>query len=407
MGNQNSILLNSDNTTLLSKLDEIASDFITTTHFNDLQNAFDEKYCNKLIVLTEKVLSNKFNLMDIANIHNRIENGIKTDNLQEKIGHINKNNLHNIQNTNTNKNKKILCKQIASFYMRIFMFYDAILKTINPVYIYKDYHSNLNIISFLNRHNIPLKHQEDAKLFSYSICMKRLHRFVIDFVDVVEDNKGPQYFKVGIKCDTKLNTNTNTNINTYNLSNEPGIPELKQLYYDEFNYKTNKYDKMSEKSENLYNEHVKQFYTVFTGNKDIPEDIHSFSDIPIVDYCKRKQHQRLQINVSKENELVESYANELITLIQETKEYEEKLMELLNIIFIKVNGKITISSDVTRIKLEEIIHNTKSLISNMYSNCENQFHKILSIFQVLVLKQYQKNEDSRREFLLNEKNRLY
>jgi hypothetical protein len=389
MGNQNSTFTESDTKSLLDSLDEIASDFITTTHFNDLQNAFDDKYCDKLIVLTEKVLSNKFNLMDLTTINNRIENG--------KIGYLNKNNISSIQNTNNNQpEKKQLCRQIASFYMRIFMFYDAILKTINPVYIYKDYHATLNMVSFLNRDSIPTKYKEDAKLFSYSICMKRLHRFVIDFMDIVKDNKNAiQYFKVGVKCDTKLNSNSNSK--QISLVNEPGIPELKQLYYDIFDVETNEYHKMSEKSETLYKEHISQFYTAFTGKPTIPDDIQFFSDISVSDYCKILPE--TSVTVDKENPTFQSFASELIVLIQQTKSYEQELLTLLNNMFVKIDNKIMISPDINRVKAEEIIHITKSVVTKMYTSCELQFHKILSIFQVLVMEQFQKNEGSRKQHL--------
>lgn len=401
MGNQNSTSIHSDKETLLDSLDEIASDFITTTHFNDLKNAFDDKYCDKLIVLTEKVLSNKFNLMDLTMIHDRIENG-KTDYIHGKIGYMDKTNLSSIQKTTNGKlEKKQLCQQIASFYMRMFMFYDAILKTINPVYVYKDYHANLNMVSFLNRDNIPTKYKDDAKLFSYSICMKRLHRFVIDFTDIVEDNKnGPQYFQVGVKCDNTLNSTSKI----HTLTNEPGIPELKQLYYDIYDLETNEYYKMSHQSEGLYKEHLSQFYTAFTGNSNIPNDIQFFSDIPVTDYCKLLP--KKTITVDKENVSFQSFAAELIVLIQQTKLHEEELLTLLNTMFVKTDNKIMIAPDINRIKSEEVIHITKSVISNMYTSCELQFHKILSIFQVLVMEQYQKNEGSRNNYLISTKMNL-
>ena len=138
MGNQNSTTSNTNRHTLIDEIDNIAIDFISTTHFSDLKNAFDDKYCDKLILLTEKVLSNKFNLLDLTDIHNRIENG-KSENSKGKIGYIDKDDISTIENSIDKKEKKMLCRDIASFYIRIFMFYDAILKTINPKYIYSSY----------------------------------------------------------------------------------------------------------------------------------------------------------------------------------------------------------------------------------------------------------------------------
>ena len=67
------------------------------------------------------------------------------------------------------------------------------------------------------------------------------------------------------------------------LQDEPGIPELKQLYYDVFDYNTAKFTSMSKKSEEEYNKDLATFYKAFTGKANLPGSIKSFSDIKLRD----------------------------------------------------------------------------------------------------------------------------
>ena len=228
MGTVNSKKENTES--LFTLLDDIASEYILTTPFNDLTEAFDDAHCNKLIVTTSKVLSNKFNIREIGHLNKRLTNGNTDRHHENKVGFVFKNTLNNID---SNENKSKLCRRIAAFYMRIFMLYDAILKTINPVFIYKDEHTGIQTItSFLKKHTMSNTNKQNAKLFSYSICMKRLHRFYIDFHNTIQDNKN-RTFSIGIKCDKSVKT----------LDDEPGIPELKELYYDLFDENINMYSK--------------------------------------------------------------------------------------------------------------------------------------------------------------------
>ena len=54
------------------------------------------------------------------------------------------------------------------------------------------------------------------------------------------------------------------------LQDEPGIPELKQLYYDVFDYNLAKFTSMSKKSEEEYNKDLATFYQAFTGKQKLP-----------------------------------------------------------------------------------------------------------------------------------------
>ena len=70
---------------------------------------------------------------------------------------------------------------------------------------------------------------------------------------------------------------------------ELGIPELKSLYYDvEYDTASKSFRNMSDKSKQRYDSDIKQFYTQFTGNEDMPLEIKSFSNIKLRDYHKHQ-----------------------------------------------------------------------------------------------------------------------
>jgi hypothetical protein len=70
-------------------------------------------------------------------------------------------------------------------------------------------------------------------------------------------------------CNLNFDPRTRTD---RSLSQEPGIPELEKLYYDEYNYDQGGFVGMTEETrKNVYEKDVETFYRAFTGNKDIPK----------------------------------------------------------------------------------------------------------------------------------------
>lgn len=426
MGNQQS--KNGDSNTLkmnlLDTLDVIASDIILTSEFNHLKNAFDDEHCNKLIVMTTRVLKKKFNMKQLVDIDKRI---VKGNNMKKNNNDNDNNDTHVVYTTpdaiqdldTKNDTKKYkLCKRIAAFYCRIFMLYDAILKTINPVYIYRDY-TTLQIKPYLRKNEIPERYIDNAKLWSNSFCMKRLYRFIIEYNDYMNINKNDsgsgeknktkalkRLMNVGLKCSSDINEDTR-------LVDEQGIPELKSLYYDMFNFDTNMYDYMSQESRIQYNEDLSLFYKVFTG-KNKPDDIVHFKDIPLYDYCKTESdgHEKETTTTkiyetTSDHAQFSEYAKSLISYIQETKRYENKLMDILKIMFIKnEQGQYGIHPDLNIYILENIITQTRHLITNMYVSCESNFKKILGILNVIASERIYINELQKKNNLVMQKERL-
>ena len=73
MGNQPSNnKINDTSNSFGDIIDYIASNYIITMNFKNLQKMYNKDYCNKLIILTKDILKNNFNEIQISNINNRI-----------------------------------------------------------------------------------------------------------------------------------------------------------------------------------------------------------------------------------------------------------------------------------------------------------------------------------------------
>ena len=97
---------------------------------------------------------------------------------------------------------------------------------------------------------------------------------------------------------------------TRSLGQEPGIPELQQLYWDKYDYvKGNFVEGVMELRQAMpitdYQKDLKEFYTVFTGKKDFDQwnadGQKQFTDIPLTAYHNSElcegEDARLETNI--------------------------------------------------------------------------------------------------------------
>lgn len=93
------------------------------------------------------------------------------------------------------------------------------------------------------------------------------------------------------------NINLNSDNTLKSLNDEPGIPQLRELYNDDnYDYSTGKFTGMSESTSREFKQDLELFYNIFTGNKKMPEDIQDFSDIKLKDYSKSPACQNDSLN---------------------------------------------------------------------------------------------------------------
>ena len=137
MGNEFSKQTDSKKPTLLTELNFIATNYILTQNFTDMENLADAKYCDKLVILTSKIIASKLTNLEITYLAQKMLYG-KEVNVPEKDSVIllDKSNLDDLD-VNRRVKKRRMCIGIAKFYVQIAHLFAAIVKTINPVYTYK------------------------------------------------------------------------------------------------------------------------------------------------------------------------------------------------------------------------------------------------------------------------------
>lgn len=386
---------------LLKLIDTIASKYILTQNFKDLQNLHNPEYCNKLTILTSNILASRFNVEEIEYLNQRTQKGNTVNELNtEDLLYIHKDDLRKLD-IQTNLKKKRMCIGIAKFYIKIAHLFSAIVSTINPKYTYKDNSGNFVVADYSAKYN------KAFKLSKVNLCSKRIQSTVISQIKDNSNNLTDDFNVKSNLCSinkTSLNLEDGNNvINTRTLIDEPGIPELKQLYYDVYNYDSGKFVGMSESSKKAYKYDLQQFYKAFTGNKELPNNINSFSDIQLRDFhnnprCKGDNaiyNKSITGSISKK--LYKNYANQLKIMTINANKNRNKLLNILNQIFVyrvdpeTKNKEITLYPKLNYELLDKLVVESRNIIIKLYIDCENDYIKLIQLFEAVVENQVKKN----------------
>jgi hypothetical protein len=412
MGNILSNFIDDDDITDTSKLkpasvrqiiDYIATHYILTMDFNNLRKLHDIEYCDKLVILTSDIIERYFTDIQITYLAKNIKDG---DLLNSNDASVEKDNVIFFYKDNIPKldirdpiKKKRVCIGIAKFYIKIAHVFATILTTINPVYVYKDENGNTINADIYNRKKIP----KDAKVevLKLNICDNRINALKrgsnIDSSGEIDTDTDT------IKIHPKIcSTNLKKNIDSYelkDLEDEPGIPELMELYYDDnYDYKTGKFTDMKEKTRAVFNENLRHFYTVFTDGNVMPDNYTKFSDIKLRDYHNMKECKgsnpllKMKVKGSVSDDLFSKYAENIKQMVKKAKKNQELLLDVLNKLFVymtdpQTNKKvIRINPDLTEDILQEVIVETRAIIINLYLTCETDFVNGVKIYEAIVEK---------------------
>jgi hypothetical protein len=183
------------------------------------------------------------------------------------------------------------------------------------------------------------------------------------------------------------------------LADEPGIPELVELYYDDnYDYETGKFTGMTDKTKKIFESDLKIFYNVFTGNKTMTPEITKFSDIKLRDYhkmplcegsnAKFKQKYKGPAN----NKLFKDYAENLKDMISKANKNQNALLTIINQLFVYTidpqTGKkqIRVVPTLSEERLQELVVETRALIIKLYLTCEIDYVNSLKIYEAIIEK---------------------
>ena len=263
-----------ENMKIENVIDYTAAKFISTSSFTDMINLHKPEYCDKLVILTAKVIERHLNNMEITFLEQRTENGVPINKTADaNVVYLAKNQLDEIDVQNKFK-KQHMCNSIAKFYVKIAHLFACISMTINPRYTYTDETGKEITVPLSKKKNIPKNFQ--IKYSKFNLCSRR-----IDALMTRQNTENGIVIKVK-NCD--MNKKINTSIDGVEvpisstedkmLTDEPGIPELELLYYDDFDLDEGVYRGMTEETRNnVYLKDVEKFYASFTGEPFLPNDV--------------------------------------------------------------------------------------------------------------------------------------
>ena len=395
MGNQNSSANKDNNSDELKPksisqvLDYISTYYILTMDFKSLRKLYDKEYCDKMVILTSDIIQRYFTDMEITYLAQRIKNGVEINEVdKDKIIFFDKDDLSKLDIQNSIKKKRI-CLGIAKFYIKIAHIFAAIVTTINPTYVYKDTEGNTVRASLFEKGKIPVN--TPRAIYKLNICDNRINSLQ-NKQSLTPDSNGDIF--VGPKvCDMNIRDDGQDKT----LDDEPGIPELMELYYDDnYDYNSGKFTSMSEKTKKIFQEDLKIFYNVFTGNSDLPPGVIKFSDIKLRDYHKMPKCQgsdplfERKYKGSMKNKLFSNYADNLKKMIQTTNKNQEALLGIINQIFVytidpQTNKKqIRVNPVLTEERLQEIVVETRALIIKLYLTCEIDYVNGIKLYEAIV-----------------------
>ena len=324
-----------------------------------------------------------------------------------------------------------MCKGIAKFYIKIAHLFAAILKTVNPVYVY-----GTHKVGIMNKTRIPKGTQ--VSLEEINLCNRR-----INSLKSTNSPDGKITAKVN-NCNLNRKVTTKSigedildNINvpygqkmvmTKNLNDEIGIPELEKLYYDIYDFTKGKFLYMSPKSKAQYQKDLKLFYTTFTGKNDFNRwnrnKDKKFKDVPLIAYhntepCKDDNSAWKKTYVgTKKNRLFKQFAQNIKTMISNTKTSQFKMLEILDKVFVwsdikNTNKKIknrnvaleskvvTINPKLTNEKLNQLVDKARKMIVDSYITCEKDYQKALQIFEAIMGEKMLKKTIAKKQQLSN------
>jgi len=357
---------------VMNVLDQIASSYIFTPSFTDMLKLDKKEYCDELVILTSKAISNSFNKTQVNITNERIQRGIDDTEayVKENVIYFNKNNLDKF-NTKNDLTRVKICKSIAKFYVKCAHVYSAITKTVNPLYQYKDKYGKL--IYEPNKRKIPPGVDYSVVYFNY--CSRRLSSVYFN------NNKPIKLYDLYIKS-SKIEK----------LLHEFDIEHLEQLYYDIYNKDTNSYDIMSDDSKRQYEIDVNMLNRAMTGSKS--SSVKSFEDITFP--------KSTSINFDTFNDSIsinksdfEQYSIALTTMNDDINENQLRIIEHLNTLCLKYidntgEEQYKLHPDLTEDSLNNLIINVRTDIINFYLKCQTNFNNIKDVLFKIIVKKLEK-----------------
>lgn len=353
-------------------VDYIATHYILTLDFENLQKLYDKKYCDELVVLTSHILTNSFQSLELEALRNRVHAGAGGTVFFSTQSALNR------ANAPAGDEKHAICIEISKFYVRIAHVFSAILTSIQPQYQFRNAMGGLERVYIQEKDRIPKG--VPVQLVETNFCSKR--------IDALKNGADATSAGMPTVCDVN---------EAVQLQNETGIPELELLYLDAgFDANTGEFTEMSEEAKALYASDLKLFYRVFTGKTEVPPQIQKFSQIQLHDFskapvCRMSKSERDRVMQSGDNSggsqvgvLIEKYGNHLREMIRRAEQTRDQLMLVVTALFERTGELVRVHPSLTEKKLQELTRKTRDLIVKMYLTCELDYVEGMRLYEAIV-----------------------
>lgn len=396
-------------------LHHIAAKYITQMNFKDMEDLHNPDKCNDIVVLTSKVLQRHLNELEISYLDLSVR-GATPNEFQENMKHkqhiayLAKKNLDKMDVPSVRR-KQRMCNGISRYYVRVAHLFAAINLACNPHLQYIDLTGNKQTIPIMLKNTIPKGVK--TTLTKLNFCTKRITALKpVQNTDnrIVVRGKNCNMNKKTVPLIGGSNEEYEEPVpvqeeydDTKNFNDEIGIPELENLYYDVFDFKTGKFYQMSKKSKQQYKKDLSTFYSVFSGKKKMPENIKKFAQIKLRDFhnqelCKDPKSPWIQSYTAKaSNKLFKSYAKHVSDMIAKNNENEKDLLNIIEKVFSywidpkTKEKKVTLNPDLTYDALDKLIPDARSKIIKLYVDCEKDFQMGLNLLEAIVKDRMIKN----------------
>jgi hypothetical protein len=377
---------------LYDKVDKIASTYIMTMDPKTLKLLNEKEYCDKLLTLISSIFSDKLSDLEIKYMFQRIQYGnhphealLEEYKKEKTYYHVDESDEANIKmekfdvtlsndHVLESRVKYVLCMKIAKFYIVVAHLFASIMKTINPIYTYVDDNNQIVEVNFIEKEKVPPN--KEIKLTYLNFCSER-----VQHLDKIKSSASPSLCKL--------------NISDMN-ENEPTVYAFENLYFDDenYDYSVGHFTKKSDELQQQLREDLRTFYTAYTGNREMPDNITKFSDIRLKDFntvCADEMTYTLDSN----DNLFFRYAKNLTDMMSATSKHQQQLLDEIHIIF-KDN---IIHPDLTEENVYKMVRNARKKIIKMYTDCEHFYMQGIQMNNDIVEHLKQRQLETQSSFL--------
>ena len=378
-------------------LNFIATNYILTQSFKDLESLNDPKYCNQMVILTSDVLKKYLTNRDVKYLAQKMKKGVEINELTtDNVTFIPASKIRDIDVKNP-VTKKRLCTGIAKYYIKVAHIYAAIMTTVNPTYSYQDVYGTTHTVPLSEKNKVP--EGTTYKINKVNLCSERVEALVNGRDLMMKDPTQPIKIKPNF-CNMNLHTEQTAmgeKVSVKNLGQETGISQLERLYMDVYDYEKGKFTGMSELMRAEYKKDLATLYKAFTGKEELPESVQNFSQIELRDYhsmngCKESPNDQYlkEYQGSVKDKAFVEYAQLVKTMMETATQNRNALIGIFDKVFVFATNpqtkkhEITINPKLTDKMLDALVVETQKLLIKLYATCETDFVKGLEAFEKII-----------------------